>query len=135
MEEVEAKQHVRCSRTNAQASYAAFFDDLKEQVRKDVEKYNQLFGSLGDCRAYFEDIPDGFSVTRLNGMVMIAKKSSGTVITMQYFARPDSPPKHKSLEVAPDEHGNIGYKQNGHFWRDAARASQSVLEEKGFLCG
>ena len=121
---------------NAIASYAAFFDSLKQQVQNDVKAYNDLFAAHPGCSAFFEQTQDGFKVTR-GTLLMQVKRSSGTVISVEYQVttriQVQDAPNNLAFEVAADENGVIGYKKNGDFWTDTADVARVILDQ--FLCG
>jgi len=122
---------------DAIASYAAFFDELKQQVQKDVKDYNDLFAAHQLCNAVCEPpTQEGFSV-RCGALRMQVKRSSGTVICVEYQyterVQGQEPPNNLAFEVAADENGTIGYKKNGDFWTDAADVSRVILGH--ILCG
>jgi hypothetical protein len=137
-EEKLAKQRFTEQRNqNAIASYAAFFDSLKQQVQKDVRDYNDLFAAYPICNAIFEPpTQEGFSV-RCATLRMQVKRTNGTVICVEYQPvsrlQSQEPPNNLAFEVAADENGAIGYKKNGDFWSDAADVSRVILDQ--LLCG
>ena len=128
-----AKERLTAQRhQDAVASYAAFFDGLKQQVQNDVNEYNGLFAAYPECNAIWEPpTEEGFSVRHAT-LRMHVKRNNGTVISVEYkfTGRPQTqepPPGSLAFNVASNENGVIGYKKNGDFWTEAADVSRVIL--------
>jgi len=134
-ERLAAEKRKLQSEQNAQASYDAFFDRLKKRVEEDVATYNHLFTDQ-ECHADFKATRDGFTVTRgdrarRNSPVLSVTKNGGAVIGIKMEVV-DVIPSFDSMEIAPDENGEVCYKHAKRFLRDECEASEAILNR--LLC-
>lgn len=116
---------------NARASYDAFFHRLKQRVERDVAAYNSLWQEE-DCKASFAAAADSFTVMRNKNLRLHVKKNAGTTVINIERSVINVFPIFDTIEIAPDEQGNICYKHGNAFLCEVSEASEAVLSD--FLC-
>jgi hypothetical protein len=119
---------------NAVASYQTFFDNLWQQMRGDVIRYNELFGAMEGCKADLRWVDSGnvFEAVcpKRGNTVRVSKNPGSTMISVQWSQANDtSLPRHKSIEVTPDDQGKIRYRLDNGFAKDTSEVSAFILND------